>query len=58
MKAIFVRERWGPDRVKADVVLQAKFSWSMLFSRFYEAVRIGGTKLMKNEVVIAVNWTG
>jgi len=56
--AIFVRERWSPDRVKADVVLQAKFSWSMLFSRFYEAVRIGGTKLMKNEVVIAVNWTG
>lgn len=30
----------------------------MLFSRFYEAYRNSGPNLPKNDVIIAVNWTG
>ena len=29
-----------------------------MFSRFYEAVRTGGPQLPKDELIIAVNWTG
>uniref|UniRef100_H2YRX1 Myosin VIIA n=1 Tax=Ciona savignyi TaxID=51511 RepID=H2YRX1_CIOSA len=57
-EAIYTRERWEPLRVREDVVKQARFSWPMMFSRFYEAYRLSGLPLPTNEVLIAVNWTG
>ena len=57
-KSYFAKERVPPLRVKEDIVNYAKYRWPLLFSRFYEAYKFAGPSLPKNDVIIAVNWTG
>ena len=57
-KSYYARERVPPIKVKEDIVSYAMYKWPLLFSRFYEAFRFSGPTLPKNDVIIAVNWTG
>ncbi|KAJ9583263.1 hypothetical protein L9F63_022396, partial [Diploptera punctata] len=57
-KSYYLKEKVAALRVKEDVVSYAKFKWPLLFSRFYEAYKNSGPNLPKNDVIIAVNWTG
>ncbi|XP_069496102.1 unconventional myosin-VIIa isoform X6 [Ambystoma mexicanum] len=57
-KGIYMQKRADPQKVKEDVVDFARFKWPLLFSRFYEAFKFSGPSLPKNEVIVAVNWTG
>lgn len=54
----FYREKTDPLRVKEDLVEFAQSKWPLLFSRFFEALLIGGSALPKNDVIIAINWKG
>nr|XP_014348910.1 PREDICTED: unconventional myosin-VIIa [Latimeria chalumnae] len=57
-KGIYTQKRMDPQKVKEDVVDFARFKWPLLFSRFYEAFKFSGPSLPKNDVIVAVNWTG
>lgn len=57
-QSYYYRDRVPIPRVKEDVVDYAKFKWPLLFSRFYEALRSAGPHLPKNDVILAINWTG
>ena len=57
-KSYYYRERVSPLKVKEDVVEYSKYKWPLLFSRFYEALRLQGPPLSKNDVIVAINWTG
>uniref|UniRef100_A0AAQ5YT46 Myosin VIIAb n=1 Tax=Amphiprion ocellaris TaxID=80972 RepID=A0AAQ5YT46_AMPOC len=52
------KRRLNTQKVKEDVVDFARLKWPLLFSRFYEAFKFSGPSLPKNDVIVAVNWTG
>ncbi|XP_029107068.1 unconventional myosin-VIIa-like [Scleropages formosus] len=61
--AVHRKERYSqtlthPQRIKEEVVDFARFKWPLLFSRFYEAFKFSGPSLPKNDIIVAVNWTG
>ncbi|XP_033955036.1 unconventional myosin-VIIa-like [Pseudochaenichthys georgianus] len=57
-KGLHSKRRLSTQRVKEDVVDFARLKWPLLFSRFYEAFKFSGPSLPKNDVIVAVNWTG
>ncbi|XP_032401526.1 myosin VIIAa [Xiphophorus hellerii] len=57
-KAIYAQKRFDSQKVKEEVVDFARHKWPLLFSRFYEAFRFSGPSLPKNDLIVAVNWTG
>ncbi|XP_051255547.1 myosin VIIAa [Dicentrarchus labrax] len=57
-KGIYSQKRFDPQKVKEEVVDFARHKWPLLFSRFYEAFKFSGPSLPKNDLIVAVNWTG
>ncbi|KAK2846565.1 hypothetical protein Q5P01_009564 [Channa striata] len=57
-KGIYTQKRFDPLKVKEEVVDFARHKWPLLFSRFYEAFKVSGPSLPKNDLIVAVNWTG
>ncbi|CAL8352639.1 unnamed protein product [Lota lota] len=57
-EAIYTQKRFDAQKVKEEVVDFSRHKWPLLFSRFYEAFKFSGPSLPKNDVIVAVNWTG
>ncbi|CAL8362105.1 unnamed protein product [Merluccius merluccius] len=57
-KGIYTQKRFDAQKVKEEVVDFSRHKWPLLFSRFYEAFKFSGPSLPKNDVIVAVNWTG
>lgn len=53
-----IQNKINPLRCKEDIVIFAKLKWPMLFSRFFEAIKLKGEGISKDIVIVAVNWTG
>lgn len=53
-----IQTKIDPLRCKEDIVIFAKIKWPMMFSRFFEAVKLKGDTINKDIVIIAINWTG
>ncbi|XP_075992022.1 myosin-VIIa-like [Anticarsia gemmatalis] len=53
-----IQNKIDPLRCKEDIVIFAKIKWPMLFSRFFEAIKLKGDNINKDVVIVAVNWTG
>lgn len=56
--SICVKERFLPLKAQEQIVTYGKISWPILFSKFFEAMKIDGPELSSNNLIIAVNWTG
>ena len=54
----FTREKLPSINVKEEVVAYAKRTWHFQFSCMFEVFKIGGTKLPRKDVVMAVNAAG
>ncbi|KAJ0065199.1 hypothetical protein NL108_006548 [Boleophthalmus pectinirostris] len=54
----FLSQKRSAEEVKADMVDYAREKWPMLFSRFFEVVKLSGPTMPKNKFIVAVNWTG
>lgn len=57
-KSKCVKERMPVAKAKENIVLYSKITWPILFSKFFEAIKVSGPELPKNNMIIAVNWTG
>ncbi|XP_053673304.1 myosin-VIIa-like [Anopheles nili] len=57
-KSRCVKEFLQRGAAKEDIVLFAKITWGMMFSRFFEAVQSSGPSLPSPSVIIAINWSG
>ncbi|XP_017777144.1 PREDICTED: myosin-VIIa-like [Nicrophorus vespilloides] len=57
-KSSCVKNKKSPISVKEDIVKYAKFTWPILFSKFYEVIKTSGPELPKNNMILAINWTG
>lgn len=57
-QSYFFKETIDTLKIKEDITEYAKYKWPLLFSRFYEALRIEGPLLQKNDIILAINWTG
>ncbi|XP_049868627.1 myosin-VIIa-like [Pectinophora gossypiella] len=57
-KSSSIQSKVDPMRCKEDIVIFAKLKWPMLFSKFFEAMKIKGDTINKDLIIIAVNWTG
>lgn len=53
-----IQSKTDPLRCKEDIVIFAKIKWPMLFSRFFEAIKLKGETISKDIVIVAINWTG
>ncbi|XP_053723097.1 LOW QUALITY PROTEIN: unconventional myosin-VIIa [Synchiropus splendidus] len=54
----YLTTRQSADSVKAEMVEYARKKWPMLFSRFFEVLKVSGPMVPKNKFIVAVNWTG
>ncbi|KAF5288574.1 hypothetical protein FQA39_LY15353 [Lamprigera yunnana] len=57
-KSTCVKQKYPAIKAKEDIVRYTKMVWPILFSRFFEGVKVSGPDLSKNNVIIAVNSTG
>ncbi|XP_067897907.1 unconventional myosin-VIIa-like isoform X2 [Heterodontus francisci] len=58
VKDLFGSERPRALTLKEQLVDFARMKWPLMFSRFFEATKFSGPTLPKNQLVVAVNWTG
>ncbi|XP_055375629.1 myosin-VIIa-like, partial [Condylostylus longicornis] len=54
----YVKNKIPQSNAKEDIVVFAQLNWPMLFSRFFETVRVSGAQLITDNIIIAVNSVG